>query len=106
MAVEWQIDDRPFSPQATPVPDLVMSLAPATDELFRWAQFLSQGEERSVARHRAIEALLDAADYNRDAIYAARLYALRALGRGVGTRDAVDLLQATLDACRPHAESA
>jgi hypothetical protein len=114
MAVEWQIDNRPFSHQWSPdseapdrtVPDLATSGAPATDELFRWAQFLAQGEELSVARHRAIEALLEAADYNRDAIYAARLYGLRALGRGAGTRDVVDLLQAALDVSQPHAESA
>jgi hypothetical protein len=106
MAVEWQIDHRPFSPPATPVPDLASSAAPAADELFRWAQFLAQGEELSVARQRAVDALLEAGDYNRDAIYAARLYALRALGRGAGTRDVVDLLQAALDASPLHAKSA
>jgi hypothetical protein len=119
MAVEWQIDTRPFSPQPNPdrqapdreapdrkVPDLAMSPAPATDELFRWAQFLAQGEALSVARHRAIEALLEAADYDRDAIYATRLYALRALRRGLGTKDVVELLQAVLDESPRPAESA
>ena len=106
MTVGWQIDQRPFSPQASQVSDLASMTAPAADELFRWAQFLAQGEELSRARHRAIDALLEAGDYNRDAIYAARLYALRALGRGIGTRDVVDLLQAALDASQAHAESA
>jgi hypothetical protein len=119
MAVEWQIDTRPFSARPSPdleapewsvphrkVPDLASSVAPATDELFRWAQFLAQGEELLSARHQAIEALLEAADYDRDAIYATRLYALRALRRGAGTKDVVELLQAVLDESHPPAESA
>jgi hypothetical protein len=119
MAAEWQIDARPFSAPPSPnleapdrevphrkVPDLASSVAPTTDELFRWAQFLAQGEDLSGARHRAIEALLEAADYDRDAIYATRLYALRALRRGVGTKDVVEFLQAVLDESHPPAESA
>ena len=109
MAVEMQIDHRPFHPPLSTdrhVPDLASSAAPPIDELFRWARFLALGEALSVSRHRAVEAVLEAADYDRNAIYAARLYALRALGRGLATRDVVDLLEAALDEPLPHAQSA
>jgi hypothetical protein len=67
------------------------------EELFRWACFLDQGQNESVSRARAVDALLAAAEHDRGVIVGARVYALRALGLGVGTRGVVDLLQDALD---------
>jgi hypothetical protein len=95
MAVELHIEGR-LLPRL-PSPGFEFSDSPAIDELYRWARFLAQGEQGSVSRQRSIEALLEIVDNNRDALYAARLCGLRALRRGLGTRDVIDLIQAALD---------
>ena len=96
MAVELHISDEGLLPRLSS-PGLELAPPPGADELFRWAQFLAQGEDVAVCRTRSIEALRDAADNDRDAIYAARLYALRALRNGAGTRGVVELLDAALE---------
>jgi hypothetical protein len=66
----------------------------AVEQLFRWARFLDQGEGRCVSRQRALDALIDAADRDRELIDQTWLYALRSLAQGVGTRSVVALLDA------------
>jgi hypothetical protein len=81
-----------------PLPDTGFGTPHETpEELFRWACFLDQGQPQSVSRAHSVDALIEAADADRDLIVRSRHYALRALAHGVGTRGVVDLLQDALD---------
>ena len=95
MAAVQVHDDTAF---LVPLPDQTFAHeSTSAEELFRWACFLDQGQPQSVSRERSVDALIAAADEDRDALLRARHYALRALGLGVGTRAVVDLLQEALD---------
>jgi hypothetical protein len=96
MAVELRTPPEQLLPRLS-IPGLDFTPAPGADELFRWAQFLAQGEQADACRQRSIDALIEAADHDRDALYSARMYALRALRNGAGTRRTLELLDATIE---------
>jgi hypothetical protein len=97
-----RINGHPVRQHRRPVAHL--DRGDGADQLFRWARFLDQGEGRSVSRHRAVEALIEAADHDRERLYQTRMYALRSLRQGVGTRGTVELIDAALDRTElPHA---
>src|SRR4051812_17158666 len=69
----------------------------SSEELFRWARVLDQADPVVVGRHRAVFALVDAADNDRELLWITRVHALRAVREGVGMLSRVRLLDAALD---------